>query len=91
LRPFGALPLRRGTLGPLRPLLTLSVLTAAALCLFDPIAVVSARLRTGRGRDRQRGDAGGEKYPGHHKFSSRTAKTARPGHRSTLKRMGLAL
>jgi hypothetical protein len=29
--------------------------------------------RIGRGRDRQSGDARGEKYPGHHKFSFSTA------------------
>jgi hypothetical protein len=31
------------------------------------------RPRSGRGRDRQRGDARGEKYPGHHNFSFSTA------------------
>jgi hypothetical protein len=79
LRPLGALlhP-RRSAFGPLRPLLALGVLPAALLRPFDAVStVVAARLRTGRGCDRQGGDARGEKYPGHHKISSRTAKTAR--------------
>ncbi|HET7606206.1 MAG TPA: hypothetical protein VFK28_09075 [Sphingomicrobium sp.] len=67
LLPFGALPLRRGaSFGPLSPLLAVDTL-AAAFGLFDTVVVMPARSRSGRGRDRQGGDARGEKYPGHHK------------------------
>jgi hypothetical protein len=53
--------------GALRPLLALGVLSAALMCLFGAVsAVMAARPRTGRGCDRQGGDARGEKYPGHH-------------------------
>jgi hypothetical protein len=69
---------RRGTFGALGPLLALGVLPATLLRPFDAVsAVMAAGLRTGRGGDRQGGDACGEKYPGHHKISSRAVKTAR--------------
>jgi hypothetical protein len=46
------------------------------------------RPRSGRGRDRQCGDARGEKYPGHHNFSFSTALTATGPHRSLAQTTG---
>jgi hypothetical protein len=43
---------------------------------------IFVRPRICRGCDRQRGDSRGEKHPGHHKISFRTARTVRPPHRS---------
>jgi hypothetical protein len=57
--------------------------TAAAVLLSLLVALAAAmRPRTSRGCDRERGDAGCEKHPGHDKISFRTAKTARSLHRS---------
>jgi hypothetical protein len=61
----------------LRLLARLSLLTFGARGL--PVLL---RPRVGRGRDRQCGDARGEKYPGHHNFSFSTASTAMGPHRS---------
>jgi hypothetical protein len=51
---------------------------------FGLVAAFGAamRPRIGRPCDRQRGNARGEKHPGHHNFSSRTATTVRLTHRS---------
>jgi hypothetical protein len=57
--------------------------TAAAVLLSLLIALAAAmRPRASRGCDRERGDAGREKHPGHDRISFRTAKTARSLHRS---------
>jgi hypothetical protein len=58
--------------------------TAVALMslLITLAAAAAVRPRTCRGCDRERGDAGCEKHPGHDKISFRTAKTARSLHRS---------
>ncbi|HWC55584.1 MAG TPA: hypothetical protein VG434_01270, partial [Sphingomicrobium sp.] len=57
--------------------------SATAVVLGLLIALAAAvRPRTSRGCDRERGDAGCEKHPGHDKISFRTAKTARSLHRS---------
>ncbi len=70
----------RGALLTLRPLWTFS-----ALFLLDLSAIaIALGLCTGRGCDRQSSDTRGEKQPGHHKFSFRTAKTAHRPHRSTV-------
>lgn len=65
LRPFGTNRLL--TLRPrLLARLSLLALGTRGLSIF-------LRPRIGRGRDRQCGDARGEKYPGHHNFSFSTA------------------
>jgi hypothetical protein len=46
------------------------------------VAAAVAWTSTRRGCDRHRGHTGGEKHPGHHTISFRTAKTGRPAHRS---------
>jgi hypothetical protein len=57
--------------------------SATAVVLGLLIAPAAAmRPRASRGCDRERGDAGCEKHPGHDKISFRTAKTARSLHRS---------
>jgi hypothetical protein len=57
--------------------------TAAAVLLSLLIALAAAvRPRASRGCDREGGDAGREKHPGHDRISFRTAKTARSLHRS---------
>ena len=82
LRPFGPLHPRGGTFGALRPRLRLGALPAALVRFFDAIVgLMASRLRTGRGRDRQRGDAGCEENPGHKK-SPLNGKTVRSLHRS---------
>jgi hypothetical protein len=45
-------------------------------------AATAAGLCRSRARNRQSGDARGEKQPGHRKISFRTVKTARSPHRS---------
>jgi hypothetical protein len=71
LRPLGA---RHGrALGPLDTLRLGGHLAAAAALdrggSLAALAAMSAPFRTGRGCDRQRGDAGGEKHPGQHEIS----------------------
>jgi hypothetical protein len=57
--------------GPRRMLsLTVAALLLHLVGLSAPAPV--GALRGGRGRNRQGGNAGGEKYPGHHKISFRT-------------------
>ncbi|HUP67699.1 MAG TPA: hypothetical protein VM145_05780 [Sphingomicrobium sp.] len=46
------------------------------------VGFIAVRSGAGLGRDRQCGDAGGEKYPGHHKISFLTALTTHSPHRS---------
>jgi hypothetical protein len=57
---------------------------ATAVVLMRPLVTLApaVRARASRGCDRERGDAGCEKHPGHEEISFRTAKTARPLHRS---------
>jgi hypothetical protein len=64
--------------------LGVSATTAATAVLLSLLVALAAamRPRTSRGCDRERGDAGCEKHPGHDKISFRTAKTARSLHRS---------
>jgi hypothetical protein len=50
--------------------------------LRAPVGLILVWPRQCRGCDRQRGDSRGEKYPGHRKFSFRTARTVRSTHRS---------
>ena len=91
LRPFGPLHPRGGSFGALRPRLRLGALTTALVRFFDAIVgLLAARLRTGRGRDRQRGDAGCEKNPGHHKISFERQKRSARCTVPTLKRMEAA-
>jgi hypothetical protein len=76
LRPFGA-----HRLLTLRPRL----LARLRLLPFGSSGLpVLLRPRTSRGGDRQRGDARGEEYPGHHNFSFSTASTASGPHRSRV-------
>jgi hypothetical protein len=58
--------------------------TAAAAVLLSLLIALAAavRPRASRGCDREGGDAGREKHPGHDRISFRTAKTARSLHRS---------
>jgi hypothetical protein len=65
---------------------------AAPVVVIRPLGLLIAlaavvRTRTCRGCDRHRGNACGEKHPGHDSNSFRTAKTARSLHRSNVKRM----
>jgi hypothetical protein len=66
-----------------------TVTAATSLLLFSgrtavaTIAMAAAGLCSRRGRNRQSGDARGEKQPGHRKLSFRTVKTVRSPHRST--------
>jgi hypothetical protein len=53
----------------LRPGLGLLTLGLRLLAFGSRGLPVLLRSRIGRGRDRQSGDAGGEKYPGHHNYS----------------------
>jgi hypothetical protein len=96
LRPFERYPLsplhaRRSHLpfGAWRLLALLSLLALGLRLLAFGSCGLPVLLwpRIGRGRDRQCGDARGEKYPGHHNFSFLTAK--RPEGRTVpaLKRM----
>jgi hypothetical protein len=56
---------------------------AAAVMRISTATAVATLLRGCRGRDRQRGNARGEKHPAkHRKISFRTGKTVRPVHRS---------
>jgi hypothetical protein len=50
--------------------------------LRAPVGLILVWPRQCRGCDRQRGDSRGEKYPGHRKFSFRTARPLRSTHRS---------
>ena len=68
--------------------------TAAALSLgllLSLLIAVATRSGGRRYRDRQSGDTCGQKYPGHHNISFRTAKRSVRSTVPTLKRMGPAL
>jgi hypothetical protein len=62
----------------------LGTLTSASAVHLCGLAILAATMRPRhrRGRNRQRGNTRGEKHPGHHNFSFRTAKTDSPSHRS---------
>jgi hypothetical protein len=70
LRTVGALH-ALGTVGArLAALDGLSTLASTTALNFGGLSVFAVRLGTCRGRDRERGDAGCKKYPGHREFSS---------------------
>jgi len=77
-RPRGADSLPLGALRRALDLLAAALLHLMGLAAPAPVGA----LRSGRGRNRQGGDAGEKKYPGHHKNSFRTAPTVMPCRRS---------
>jgi hypothetical protein len=89
LRTLGALHALGTVRARLAALDGLSTLASTTALNFGGLSVFAVRLGTCRGRDRERGNAGCEKYPGHREFSSSHDTTAREARRSFVLSAGL--